>query len=103
MFQSIEYIKDLGRNATTKFHEYEYKLVDSDFSCNAVGIAQASAVIREYSKRKLNVAANLVKYFKYYEKRYDWSIASQIAWAEKQPLLFTPEIKADLQKYLPLL
>ena len=31
MFQSIKFIKYLGHNTTTKLHEYEYELVDSDF------------------------------------------------------------------------
>ena len=100
MFQSITYIRALGYNATTKLHEHEYELVDSDFSCVEVARAGAArVVIQEYSKRKLNVAANLVKYFRFQENRYGWTIAQQIAWLEDQPL-FTPKIKADIQKYL---
>src|ERR1700722_401751 len=112
MFQSIEYTKYFGYNAVTKLHEYKYKLVDSDFRCIAVAVAVAvgvvvevevAAVIQEYSKRKLNVAANLIRCFKYHEKEYGWSITQQIAWAEKYQPLFTPELKADLQKYLALI
>ena len=109
MFQSIEYTNYIGYNATTKFYSYEYELVDSDFSCVAITLAASfsgtvvGVVIQEYSKRKLNVAANLIRYFKYREKSHGYSIAQQIAWAEEYQPLFTPEIKADLQKYLTLL
>src|ERR1700722_13209193 len=107
MFQSITYTKYLGYNNTTNLHEYECELVDSDFSCvmaEVAGVVSAVAiqrvVIREYSKRNLNVAANLIRCFKYHEKKFGWSIAEQIAWAESYEPLFTPEIKADLQNYL---
>jgi hypothetical protein len=109
MFQSIEYIRYLGYNAATKQYEYEFELIDSDFSCIGVTCAGvvprpgAGAVIQEYSKRKINVAANLIRYFRFYEKEYGYSIAEQIAWAEKNCPLFTPELKANLQKYLILL
>ena len=108
MFQSITYTKNLGYNTTTNLYSYEYKLVDSDFSCAVVGVWVAVAVgavraiIQEYSKRKLNVAANLIRCFKYHEKKFGYSIANQTAWAEKYEPLFTPEIKANLQKYLTL-
>ena len=114
MFQSIKYIKYLDYNATTKLHSSEYELVDSDFSCAAAGVAvvvrepcpggtiAAGAVIQEYSKRKLNVATNLIRCFKYHEKEYGWSIAEQIEWAEKYQPLFTPELKQELAKYLVL-
>jgi hypothetical protein len=110
MFQSIEYIRSLSYNADTKLYEYEYELIDSDFGkvvvvvvVVAVAVADACAVIQEYSKRKLNVAANLVRCFRFHEKEYGNSIADQITWAEKWQPLFTPELKADLDKYLTLL
>jgi hypothetical protein len=115
MFQSIKYIRHHGYNNTTKQYEYEYELIDSDFG-EVVGVvvvasrsvacgpgAGAGAVIQEYGKRNLNVVANLIRCFHFYEKRYDWTIAEQIACAEECQSLFSPEIKADLTKYLILL
>jgi hypothetical protein len=115
MLQSSEYKRFLGYNAATKLYEHEYDLIDSDFRCVVVAITDPLAhaageaveapgsVIQEYSKRKLNVAANLVRCFKYQEKIYGWTIAQQIEWAEKWQPLFTPELKAELDKYLTLL
>jgi hypothetical protein len=122
MFQSIEYKRYLGPDSITKLNSYEYELIDSDFSCVVAVSAGASsapstppfpdaatestaggAVIQEYSKRNLNVASNLVRFFKWYENGYGYSIAEQITWAEQYQHQFTPELKADLDKYLVLL
>jgi hypothetical protein len=119
MFQSIEYRCYLGYDDATKLYSYEYELIDSDFSCVVIavglaagivaGVEVAGAVIQEYSKRNLNsstscnVAANLIRYFRFYEKEYGYSIAEQIEWAEKRQPLFTPELKTELDKYLILL
>jgi len=112
MFQSIKYKRYLGYNDATKQYQYEYELIDSDFSCVAVegGPQQreltagaVAVVIQEYSKRKLNVATNLVRCFRFCEKRYGLTIANQIAWAEKYQHQFTPKLKAELAKYLTLL
>jgi hypothetical protein len=116
MFQSIEYRCYLGYDDATKLYSYEYGLTDSDFGkvviagdcIHHVGhtVAWVGVVIREYSKRKLNVAANLVRYFCLTEKLWgysiDYSIGHQIELAEKYQPLFTPELKADLNKYLIL-
>jgi hypothetical protein len=111
MFQSIEYKRSLGYNAATKLYEIEFELTDSDFSCVAAEgaiwearlvAASADVVIREYSKRKLNVAANLVRCLQFQEKKYGYSITDQIVWAERYQHQFTPELKADLDKYLIL-
>jgi hypothetical protein len=110
MFQSIEYIKYLRVDKKTKLHSYEFELTDSDFGCVKVVVGveatievEIAAVIQEYSKRNLNVAKNLFLYFRWYEKKYDIWIASQIKVAEKCHPLFTPQIKADIEKYLLLL
>jgi hypothetical protein len=123
MFQSLTYTKYLGYDEKTMLHSYEYDLTDSDFSCFscvvsgvvfrsavAVGVGvvfrsvfAVAAVIQEYSKRNLNVAANLLLYFRWSEKQYGYSIADQIEQAEQFQPLFTPQLKADLQKYLLLL
>src|ERR1700722_15421249 len=108
MLQSITYTRNLGYNATTKLYSYEFELVDSDFGKVVVvasvvalfATAGVGAVIQEYDKRKLNVAANLIRCFKFQEKEYDWPIAEQITWAEEYQHLFTPQLKQELQKYL---
>ena len=86
---------------------YEYDLTDSDFSCVVIvdtGIAlTTAAVIQEYTKRNLNVAKNLLLYFRWREKNDIHSIADQIVLADKYVSLFTPKLKDQLQKYLPLL
>jgi hypothetical protein len=115
MFQSIKYIRALGYNAATKLHSYEYELIDSDFSCvvvvagareflgmDVLFVAYAGAVIKEYSKRKLNIAANLIRFFRFYKKKWSYSMIQQIAWAEKYQPAFTPKLKAELDKYLIL-
>jgi hypothetical protein len=114
MFQSIEYKRYFGYNVATKLYEYEYELIDSDFSCVASAGANADlasvdlasvvagAVIKEYSKRNLNVAANLVRCFCFCEKKYGWTIAEQIVWAEQYQPLFTPKLKVELDKYMVL-
>jgi hypothetical protein len=109
MFQSIKYLRHLGYNAATKLNNsYEFELTDSDFTCIVVVgadilVAAVGAVIREYGKRNLNVAANLLLYFRWCEKEYGNSIAEQINWAGRNQLLFTPELKEQLQKYMVLL
>jgi hypothetical protein len=111
MLESIKYKRSLGYNAATKLYEYEFELIDSDFSwvgtaagaSRFVSEAAVGALIQEYSKRKLNVAANLIRFFRFYEKKWSYSIELQIELAQKYQPLFTPELKAELDKYLTLL
>src|SRR5580698_6443195 len=112
MFQSIRYVGSIP-----ELKSYIYIITDSDFGVVDVIVAEnkrfwdlregalerQTAIIQEYSKRKLNVAANLALFFCWHKKIYGYSIAQQIAWAEKYQPLFTPELKADLQKYLTLI
>ena len=109
MFKSIQFVRYLGYNFTTKLNEYTFELIDTDFSCVVFGaegarvVAEAGAVIQEYSKRKLNVAANLIRAFQFMKETYGWSIAQQIKLAEQYNPLFTPELKQELDKYMVLL
>ena len=75
MFQSYKYIKYLGEKDGK--YSWEYELTDSDFGTVSgvgvgvevgVGVGVAIAVIQEYSKRKLNVAKNLMLAFIWYNK-----------------------------------
>jgi hypothetical protein len=62
-----------------------------------------SSVIQEYSKRELNVAANLAVAFNWYKKEYQyWSIQQIIDYNKKKNALL-PQYEEDLQKYLSLL
>jgi|ERR1700722_7156215 len=111
MFQSIRYVGSIP-----ELKSYIYIITDSDFGVVDVIVAEnkrfwdlregalerQTAIIREYSKRKLNVAANLVMYFRFYEKHFGISVATQMQWLLHQEL-YTPELKADLQKYLTLI
>jgi hypothetical protein len=109
MFQSIKYKRYIDYNAATNLSKYEFELIDSDFGKvvvvdHEVGVSAScpGPVIQEYSKRNLNVAVNLVRCFRFCEKRYGWTIAEQIEWAEKWQPRFTSEIKTSLDKYLTL-
>jgi hypothetical protein len=85
---------------------YEYELIDSEFQ-TVVLVATANslstAVIQEYSKRNLNVAANLVLAFVWMNKHYPgWSIREMINYSKHHNPLFE-QYEKDLQKYLVLL
>ena len=88
-----------------------HDLIDSDFivplSLSDIGANYYNAiigrVIQEYSERKLNVAANIALCFQWYQKTYNYPVAWQLVRAEQEQMLFTPELKADLQKYIVLL
>jgi hypothetical protein len=90
-------------------HSREYKLTDSEFGTvlGIIGVGLnycfENAVIQEYSKRNLNVAANLMRAFIWYNKQYhNWSIQRLIDFNKRNNPLFLPYEK-DLQKYLVLL
>jgi hypothetical protein len=116
MFQSYESIKRLGKKDNK--HTWEYELTDSEFgTVSGVGFLNKFvsgvkniftemyevAVIQEYSKRNLNVAANLVVAFVWYNKQNTfWSIQHMIDCNKKYNPLF-PRYEKDLQKYLVLL
>ena len=113
MLTNIKCTRYLGYDAATKLYSYEYELTDSEFGAvlvagadDGVGAATGAgvaAVISEYSKRNLNVAANLVKLLLLCKQRYDWEIATQIKWWQLYQPLFTAELKAELDKYIALL
>jgi hypothetical protein len=96
------YHKD-GKNS------WGYELRDSEFG-TVVGEAIlagwgmiATAIIHEYSKRNLNVAANLAVAFVWFNKQHpNWSIQYIIDHNKKHTPLFQ-QYEDDLQKYLVLL
>jgi hypothetical protein len=63
----------------------------------------AIAVIQEYSKRKLNVAANLIRVFIWMHRKYPyWSIQQMMVYNKRYNPLFQ-QYEEDVQKYLVLL
>ena len=75
----------------------------NSLTANATSGGTAGAVINEYSKRNLNVAANLVKLLAIHKVAVGWSFEQQIKWWTLDQPLFTPELKAELDKYLALI
>jgi hypothetical protein len=107
MFISYKYKEYLGKKDGKP--TWRYELTDSEFGTvsaemigNWVGKI-GTAVIQEYRKRNLNVAANLVMAFIWYNKQHPWhSIHGVIDYNKRYNQLFQPYEK-DLQKYLLLL
>jgi hypothetical protein len=92
---------------------WTYELMDSEFGmvsgeavlkdsmASIVGIG--IAIIQEYNKRNLNVAANLMRAFVWWNKQDPyWTIEKLIDYNKKDNSLF-PQYEKDLQKYLALL
>ena len=110
MFRSYKIIKFLGEKDGK--HSYEYELTDSDFGTvygSEIGIENwivtelGVAVIQEYSKRNLNVAANLAVAFVWFNKLHSWYLVEKmIENSKNHNPLFLP-YEEDIQKYLPLL
>jgi hypothetical protein len=110
MFQLYTVNKYLGTKDNKSMWEYE--LTDSEFG-TVSGIVELSysgsvqmgiAVIQEYSKRNLNVAANLAVAFVWYNNRCSGDVSIQyiIDFHKKNSPLFL-QYEEDLQKYLVLL
>ena len=111
MFQSIQWPSILAGTVKGEESRCEYRLTDSEFGTVSVVILASystfpNAVIKAYSERQLNVAANLARYFQWYEIEYrdESSVAEQIKRLEEyHPSYFTPELKGQVEKYLVLL
>jgi hypothetical protein len=116
MFISYEY-KYLDEKDGKK--TWEYDLIDSEFGATAIRGTETSVdanngwtwyvvmigggVIQEYSKRNLNVAANLAVAFVWCDRVVRWwSIEQLIDLNKKYNPLFS-QYEKDLQKYLVLL
>jgi hypothetical protein len=110
MFISYEYKSHYEKDGE---YTWEYEITDSEFgtSSGAVSIEKvaayiieiAIAVIQEYSKRNLNVAANLILSFAWLHRQHPFlPIQKLIDWNKADNPFFLPYEK-DLQKYLVLL
>ena len=108
MFKSIKYNKYLGYDPLTDLCSHEYEITDTDFVEIGHGLSRSmseggeAVVINIYSKRNLNVAANLMLLFKLYHHRHRWSIQDQIYWCRRNILGFD-KYEKDLEKYLLLI
>jgi hypothetical protein len=109
MFISYQY-KYLGYKNGER--TWGYEIIDSEFRTSsgviniekkaAYVIDTATAVIQEYSKRKLNVAANLAIAFVWLHKLYPYySVQDLINYNKKYNPLFQ-QYEEDLNKYLVL-
>jgi hypothetical protein len=107
MFQSYKIGNYLGK----KDDYWEYELTDNEFgivvgvhnSCVLYGCGVCSAVIQEYGKRNLNVAANIALALVWGQKQYfDWFIQQIIDDNKEYNQLFQ-QYEKDIQKYLTLL
>ena len=104
MFQSYKFIKYLDYKDGE--YSWEYELIDSDFgTVSGVGVEVGVevAVIQEYSKRKLNVAANLALAFIWYNKNDPYYSIQQLIYYNKKYNPLFAQYEEDIQKYLPLL
>ena len=113
MFISYTYKKYIGYDKETELHSYEYELTDSEFGTVSgtvavagggagVGAGVGAAVINEYEKRNLPVAANLMKVILFIHKKYGWPVNKVIELSKRYNPKF-PKYEKDIEKYLTLL
>ena len=82
-------------------HDGKIHLVDSDFEETSHHNHIGDAVVDVYEKRNLNVAANLVRSFLLWSKKYNHDIGTVIARNEAHHK--HPKYKEDIDKYLLLM
>jgi hypothetical protein len=113
MFQSFMFGEYGAYNYRDGKYIWGYKLTDSEFGIvsgkitfgngNRLAIVAALAIIQEYGKRNLNVAANLATAFVWMDKQFPhYSVQDVINVNKKYNPLFK-QYEEDLQKYLVLL
>jgi hypothetical protein len=108
MFISHKFIKYLDKKDGNR--TWKYEITDSEFgTVSGIGTITIGgvvefevAVIQEYGKRNLNVAANLAIALVWYNKQYPyWTIQKLIYLNKYNPPL--QQYEKDIQKYLVLL
>ena len=118
MFLSCEYRGYEGYDLKTNEYRWRYKIIDSEWEAEgeAEGVAVAVivdvpvdvhvdvgiAVIQEYSKRELPVAANLIRAFQWCCSKYGFSIQQIIDWNKQ----YNPQYKQyeeEVNRYLTLI
>jgi hypothetical protein len=111
MFISYKFIK-----SSWEKHKYswEFELTDSEFGTisgvdemneehAAFALAIGFSIIKEYSKRNLNVAANLAAAFALHQKEYPYLLIQDMVDHNKKYNPLFPQHEENLQKYLLLL
>ena len=110
MFLSYEYAGAVPYDPKTGEYRWRYKIVDSEWEAVGVGVAVVDggavwvgcAVIQEYSKRELPVAANHIRAFQFISTKRGYSIQQIIDWNKQ----FNPQYKQyeqEVERYLVLL
>ena len=106
MFLSHEYISYLGYDPKTQESSWEYKIIDSEWEAVAVvgglAVGVGAAVIQEYSKRELPVAANLIRAFQFISTKRGYSIQRIIDWNKQHNSQFK-QYEEEVDKLLVLL
>ena len=109
-FVSYEFLSYDGYDPKTNEYRWGYKIVDSEWEAVGVGVAVVDggagwvvvAVMQEYSKRDLPVAANLIRAFQFISSKYGYSI-QQIIDANKKRNPQFKQYEQEVEKYLTLL
>jgi hypothetical protein len=95
-----------------KYYCFRHKIIDTDFGEASVAVKISTpnipieigmAVIQEYSKRKLNVAANFALFLVWWQKQNTFITVHELIEANKKYNPLFPRYEKDLQKYLMLL
>ncbi|SRR5258708_7581834 len=108
MFLSYKEINYLGIDSKAMLHSWEYKIIDSEFEEIGVGLGLGPflvtgvPVIDTYEKRNLNVAANLIRSFIWYSKKYNYPISDVVNWNKQYNPKFA-KYEEDVNKYLILI
>ena len=115
-FVSYEYLSHdyYGYDPKTNEYRWGYKIIDSEWEAVAVvhggahgdavggAVWGTAAVIQEYGKRELPVAANLIRAFQFISFRYGYSIQTIIDW-NKQLSPQYKQYEEEIERYLVLL
>ena len=107
MFLSCEYRGHYGYDPKTNEFRWKYKIVDSEWEADAGvtaggGVVVGVAVIQEYCKRDLPVAANLIRAFQFISTKRGYNIQQIVKWN----LQYNPQYKQyeeEVDKLLVLL
>ena len=109
-FVSYEHLGSKSYDPKTNEFRWRYKIVDSEWEAVgvvvavAVGVAVgvAVAVIQEYSKRELPVAANLIRAFQFISTKRGYSIQRIIDWNKQRNPQYK-QYEQEIERYLVLL
>jgi len=101
MIEDLEFISKYKEIDKTEY--YIYKIIDTDFKAIVIAPTIADAVIKCYSKRKLNVAKNLTALHLLHKKIYKITIEVSIHICKTYSHYNYTYYLNDIEKYLSLL